>query len=228
MAYADLLIWQYRAKPKAKATAQLFDNQIATSLQDAINLIDVLNIDKAVGVNLDLVGRHIGQSRVLQNYAPIGFFGFKNGLGAMPFSRKGKGGGRFYRYRDPIKQSVVLNDDDYRFLIKARIIRNYQTATLNNLIAALLFIFGAGCVVTDNYDMTVSIKIPEQYKTKFKEFAVSELDILPRGTGVKYLIEWGEMPVTKYFGFAGADNALGFSKSGVGGAKFFNLNNEVV
>lgn len=224
MSYADLLIWQYRAKPKAKATAALFDNQIATSLQDTINLIDVLNIDKAVGVNLDLVGRHIGQSRVLQNYAPIGFFGFKDGLGAMPFSRKSKGGGRFYKYRYPIKQSVVLNDDDYRFLIKARIIRNYQTATLPNLIDALAFILGDACVVTDNYDMTVTIQIPEVYKTRFKEFALEELDILPRGTGVKYNIIWGDLPIKKYFGFNGAPNALGFSKAGDGGAKFLTVN----
>ncbi|WP_071058746.1 DUF2612 domain-containing protein [Pelistega sp. MC2] len=224
MAYAELLIWQYRGKPKAKATATLLDGYLSASFQDAIDVMNVLNIETAQGVNLDMVGRHVGQSRTLKNYAPIGFFGFKDGFGAMPFSKERKGGGQWYRYRDPLRQSVSLNDEDYRFLIRARISRNFQTATLPNLISALTFILGGDCIVTDNYDMTVTIQIPEVYKTRFKAFALEELDILPRGTGVKYNIIWGDVPITKYFGFRNAANALGFSQGGEGGAKFFIMN----
>lgn len=60
--YANLLILQYRGKPKAYATIQAFVkmfimDQIPTQVQDAFNL------DSAVGVQLDVLGKYAGVSR---------------------------------------------------------------------------------------------------------------------------------------------------------------------
>ncbi|MEX4506217.1 DUF2612 domain-containing protein [Haemophilus influenzae] len=105
----------------------------------------------------------------------------------MGFSQKRLGGAQWYRKRDPLSDSVRLSDDDYRFLIKCRILKNYQIGTLPNLIEACLFIFGEGCHIVDNYGMTVSISVPSASTSDFKRFAINHLDILPRQAGVQYL-----------------------------------------
>ena len=88
-----------------------------------------------------------------------------------------------------MSESARLNDEDYRFLIKCRIIKNYQTGTLPNIIEACRFIFGDGVIVIDNYDMSVSIKVKNSSLNTFKRFAINNLDILPRQVGVKLIYE---------------------------------------
>ena len=187
MAYADLLIWQYRNKPKAVATIKLIESIIAQGFVDLYQLQDVLNIETAIGHQLDLVGKHVGQGRIVNGYQLRKFFGFRGSPHALGFSRGTSGGGQWYRRRDPLADSVRLSDEDYRFLIKCRILKNYQTGTLPNLIEACRFIFGDGCRVIDNYDMTVSVSVSNQNISDFKKFAINHLDILPRQAGVQYL-----------------------------------------
>lgn len=187
MAYADLLIWQYRNKPKAVATIKLIESIIAQGFVDLYQLQDVLNIETAIGHQLDLVGKHVGQGRIVNGYQLRKFFGFRGSPHALGFSRGKSGGGQWYRRRDPLADSVRLSDEDYRFLIKCRILKNYQIGTLPNLIEACLFIFGEGCHIVDNYDMTVSISVPSAITSDFKKFAINHLDILPRQAGVQYL-----------------------------------------
>lgn len=187
MAYSDLLIWQYRNKPKAVATIKLMESIIAQGFIDLYQLQTVLDLEKAIGHQLDLVGKHVGQFRVINGYQLRKFFGFRNSLNGLGFSQKRNGGGQWYRRRDPLADSVRLSDVDYRFLIKCRILKNYQTGTLPNLIEACRFIFGPGCRVVDNYDMTVSVSIPSKNTSDFKKFAINHLDILPRQVGVQYL-----------------------------------------
>lgn len=187
MAYSDLLIWQYQDKPKALTTIKLLEETIAQGFIDLYQLQNVLNIEEATGDQLDLVGKHVGQLRIINGYQLRKFFGFQNAQNAMSFSRTRKGGGQWYRKRDPLADSVRLSDEDYLFLIKCRIIKNYQTGTLPNIIEACRFIFGEGCRIVDNYDMTVSISVPSASTSDFKKFTINHLDILPRQAGVQYL-----------------------------------------
>lgn len=187
MAYSDLLLWQYRHKPKAKETIQLLEKEIGKGFSDLFQLQNVLNIEEAMGVNLDLVGKHIGQSRIINGYQLRKFFGFRGSIHSLSFSLTRNGGGQWYRKRDPLSDSVQLSDEDYRFLIKCRILKNYQLGTLPNILEACQFIFGEGCNVIDNYNMTVNIALPRTNLTNFKQFAINHLDILPRQAGVQFI-----------------------------------------
>lgn len=155
MSYADLLIRQYRQKPRARATAELISNEFASTWHGLAELRSVLDIDKAEKANLDLVGKHVGQSRVLPGLVE------KYGL------------------------STVLQDEDYRFLIKCRIARNYMVGTAPNMEDALDFIFGTDAEVFDNYDMSYTVIIRAPMISEFKRIAITELDILPRPVGVR-------------------------------------------
>lgn len=60
--YADLIIIQYRNKPKARATIKLgVDLYLADGL--VFDLQNVLNIDTAQGAQLDLIGKILGCNR---------------------------------------------------------------------------------------------------------------------------------------------------------------------
>lgn len=189
MAYSDLLIWQYQGKPKALATIKLIEDEFAQSFTDLYQIQDVLSIETATGDQLDLVGKHVGQSRIVNGYTLRQFFGFKNAKNALGFSKELEGGGQWYRLRDPLADSVRLSDDDYRFLIKCRVIKNYQLGTVPNIIEACQFVFGDGCRVTDNLNMTVAVKVPKKKLTQFSKFAVQNLDIIPRQAGTKIIFE---------------------------------------
>ena len=189
MAYSDLLIWQYQGKPKALATIKMIEDEFAQSFIDLYRIQDVLSIETATGDQLDLVGKHVGQSRIVNGYTLRQFFGFKNAKNALGFSKEFDGGGQWYRLRDPLADSVRLSDDDYRFLIKCRVIKNYQLGTVPNIIEACQFVFGDGCKVVDNLNMTVTVKVPKKKLTQFSTFAVRNLDIIPRQAGTKIIFE---------------------------------------
>lgn len=209
MSYRDLLIWQYQGKTRAEATADVLASSFGDAWRGLAALRGVLDIDTAVGVNLDLVGKHVGQPRVLPDITPRGLFGFEGAEGAKGFSLGGDGGGKWYRLGDPIADSVVLNDDDYRFLIRCRVTRNYMTGTMPNIEDALDFIFDGRAEAYDQYDMTFTVVVREQGLTDFKRYAITKLDILPRPAGVRirFVLAAADAP----FGFYGVPGARGFN-----------------
>lgn len=205
MSYDRLLIWQYQGKPRAAATAELLSRQFGDAWQGLAALPETLDIDNAEGVNLDLVGKHVGQGRVLPGLAPRSLFGFHDVAGA-----KGFGKGKWYRMGDPLGESAVLDDDDYRFLIRCRIARNYQLGTIEDISAALRFIFNSETVVFDQYDMSLTVVIRTDQVSDFKRYALNTLDILPRPAGVR--IQFYVAVPQRAFGFRGAPGALGFNQ----------------
>ncbi|UXY51320.1 DUF2612 domain-containing protein [Pseudomonas tohonis] len=205
MSYDRLLIWQYQGKPRAAATAELLSRQFGDTWQGLAALPEALDIDNAEGVNLDLVGKHVGQGRVLPGLAPRSLFGFQDVAGA-----KGFGKGKWYRMGDPLGDSAVLDDDDYRFLIRCRIARNYQLGTIEDISAALRFIFNSETVVFDQYDMSLTVVIRTDQVSDFKRYALNTLDILPRPAGVR--IQFYVAVPQRAFGFRGAPGALGFNQ----------------
>lgn len=182
MAYSDLVIWQYRTKPKAIATLQAVESVFATAMEELLQLRSVLDIENANGHQLDIIGKHIGVSRAIKAAILKKFFGFQGSEQALAFNV-----GQWYRRRSPMGNDVLLDDDSFRFLIKCQILKNYQTATIYDLVNALRFCFGSGCSVADNVNGTVTISVPPKLLTEFKQFALHKLDILPRPAGVKYL-----------------------------------------
>lgn len=173
------LIWQYRKKPRARATAKLLNDEVYKTFDDAIKVAEILNIDTASGYALDLVGRHVGVSREQQNLILKDFFAFTQTEKKQGFNK-----GEFYRLGNSLKGSFYLNDSDYRFLIKAKIIKNYQTGTLENSYKSLEFLLGAGNFIFDNYDMTLNLVLKNAKTTQFLINLIFKNDILARPIGV--------------------------------------------
>lgn len=213
----DLLIWQYRHKPKARQTVGLFFKESREVWLSVQAVGEMLDIDTATGYALDLVGRHVGLSRTLRAFIPKEYFGWTGIEAALGF-----GAGIFYREGDPLKESSKLRDDDYRFLLRAKTLKNTQRPTLEGINASIRQLLGNNAFVVDNYDMTMNIVVSEMQLNSLRLYAVLNLDILVRPVGVwfKLIIISSEHP----FGWANNNQSFGFNEGKF--TRLINANNQ--
>lgn len=199
------LIWQYRGKPRARQTVGLLFSESRETWTSVITLASLLDIDKATGYGLDLIGRHVGLGRTLNAFIPKAYFGWQGADAAQGF-----GDGVFYRLGGALNDSTRLDDDDYRFLLRARVLKNTQRPTLAAISDAIRYLLGPQAVVIDNLDMSMNIVVPEKMLTPLRLYAVRHLDILVRPVGVRYqlIMIQGERP----FGWARDPMAFGFNE----------------
>lgn len=200
----DFLIWQYRQKPKARQTVGLLLFETRAAFESVIQLAEMLDVNQASGYGLDLIGKHVVISRVMKSLVPKDYFGFLGVEGALPFDV-----GVLYRYGDSLNGSSVLDDEDYRFFIKAKIIKNYQRPDIANISYSIRHLFSEQSFVIDNDDMTMNVVIAANYLTPFRLYAIKNLDILSRPIGVsyKYLVITDARP----FGWSSDLHAFGFN-----------------
>ncbi|PVZ86697.1 DUF2612 domain-containing protein [Serratia sp. S1B] len=201
---ADFLIWQYRRKPKARQTIGLLLYETQRLFESSIELANILNINISTRYALDLVGRHVGMGRVMKSFVPKTFFGWDAVDTAYGFNI-----GLFYRYKDSLTDSITLDDEDYRFFIKAKAAKNYQSPVIENITFAVRNLLGRASFVIDNYDMTMNIVTPSTELTPFRLYAIQHLDILVRPVGVSY--QYLVITNAKPFGWLGNTNAFGFN-----------------
>lgn len=115
---------------------------------------NLLNIDEAKGYHLDLIGQFVGQSRVLASFETGVYFGFEGAYQSGTFGdiNDPNTGAEWYdnnSYREDT--SKVLNDEQYRRVIKARICKN---GVVFNSIDELLEVIN---YLTGNTQTTLSV-----------------------------------------------------------------------
>ena len=198
------IIWQYRTKPKALGTIRAIYSETDNTFRNIIQVADILNIDKATGYALDLVGRHVGVFRVLPTAIAKEYFGWLEDDTTLSFNV-----GEFYRNGDALHASVVLNDNDYRFFIKARITKNYQTGEISNIIKSIKFVIGKHSNVIDSQNMTMNILVNSDQLNSLTLYAISKMDVLVRPVGVMY--QYVVLINNEPFGFAHDKQSCGFS-----------------
>jgi hypothetical protein len=175
----------------------------ATTLEAVLDTISKQSdIDVAEGVNLDVLGDIVGISRIIPFSIPLQFFGFTDSVPVgMPYGEDGhiEIGSRFREEGELATASSVLNDIEYRPLIRAKIIKNHSHGTGEDLIAGLKFIFDTDLIIIDdNMNMTIDIAIGRNLT--FLEKALFDLDILPRPAGVR-INQKETFVLNGYFGF---------------------------
>lgn len=160
--YADLLILQYRNKPRARATIKLgADIYLADGLVFELN--DVLNIDTAVGPQLDLIGKILNCPR---NVAGIQistkFFSFHIDENSLGFSTIGNPSNGVVKTRNNSNLSIYsLLDNDYRKLLKFKAISNVLIGTMAGIDEALYRVFGNTVKMVNNQDLSITYVVSE-------------------------------------------------------------------
>lgn len=196
--YADLLIIQYQ-KPKAIATIKALIEQALCNLLMLRIREECLNVDVSVGVNLDIIGKWVGIDRYFkgQKFDNEIWFALTDwNDNSQPTMLQGcfqdwnnpnDKDGRFLDYSLIISTSNKLNDDDFRLLIKLKIVKNSIVATAKNIDDSIYKIFKdtVYTVWGDSMNLTYYYN-PSQYVIiKLAE----EKGILPVPTGVKVEIK---------------------------------------
>lgn len=189
--YASLLILQYRNKPKARATVQLgAELYLADGL--VFQIQDLLDVDKAVGNWLNLIGKLVGAPR---NVPDIG----------------------------------LLNDEDYRILIKFKIAYNVMRASNKDMDDALYSLFGGDVILNNNQDLTINYIVADSIETPLKAALILGYLTSPIGIGFGYILQVPE-PL-KIFGYNTKrliGKAIGFStKNGLSEGQFLTKENIV-
>lgn len=137
--YVNLLIVQYHNKPKAMATIQLFaETMLANNI--FIDIENAYNLDTAVGVQLDVIGKYVGVTRYYSVLDLENFFSLETYLEPAPSSPPRWGFCDYATFGDfqyngsltygaIIAQNNSLSDTDYRTLLKFKISLNYSNAS---------------------------------------------------------------------------------------------------
>lgn len=154
---ADLIPFEmkdYLAEARARVTEQfkekdVFDRYLQLMLNSQIeiqntirDLMQLRDIDTAVGAQLDVIGRIVGQERELVAAELYEYFGFQGAVGAQSMGQYGTAlGGYFKSENTPAGKNVPLDDDNYRKYIKAKIFKNITASTPEEFISVVNLIF---------------------------------------------------------------------------------------
>jgi hypothetical protein len=172
------------------------------------------DIDNATGHRLDIIGNIVGIKRVVPFSLAKLFFGFDGDSTARGFDDlfQPVSSAPLKDLFEPDYTDTQLNDNDYRFFIKAKIAKNTVSAfmvsgqriSIQDVIQQL---FDGKAYVLDNMNMRLALVLPFGFDTAVLSL-VNALDLLPAGQGVGYGLFIASD--VDGFGFSDDANALGF------------------
>lgn len=157
--YTDLITNYHRDKPLFTQHVDLSTRPISDAGSAMNSLITAFDIDKAVGVQLDILGEWIGRKRTVALPIAGVYFSFDtDGLGWDQGVWQGP--------YDPDSGFTRLSDDTYRIILKAKIAINQWDGTndaLKSILDTALAGSGLTMQIVDGQDMTISIWVfPEK------------------------------------------------------------------
>lgn len=117
------------------------------------DLQQLRSIDTAVGAQLDIIGDIVGRPRGLVTAELFTYFGFQGAAlaGSYASLTDPTVGAPWYSLNAPTGVSREPSDEEYRIILKAKIIKNRTMARPEDVIAAYQFLFSAGQVTIDEY-----------------------------------------------------------------------------
>ncbi|WP_163855835.1 DUF2612 domain-containing protein [Paenibacillus elgii] len=154
--YIDLITSQHKTQPKYIAWLSSSLGIVDAGLELSKSLPGHFDIDKAKGIQLDLIGTIVGRSRVL-NFQPTG--------GTSP----------------------VLDDENYRLALKAKIAQNQWDGTIPQIYEIWYSLFDARLIIVDNQNMSMSALVEGQLDSIAIELVASGY-IIPKPSGVNLTI----------------------------------------
>lgn len=204
---------QFKQKPVLDKYLQLMNlgkEEIQTVLKDVMQL---RSIDTAVGVQLDVIGEIVGRPRGLVTSTIFEYFGFEGHPQAGSFGSVTDPtvGRPWYSLNAPLGLSRAPSDEEYRLILKAKIIKNRTLSRPEDVIEAYKFLFGTGRVtITENSDTSVRIgigKILSQVERGLLFDLGGAGTLLPKTVGVEYT--YSEFQADRVFATEGFPGGVG-------------------
>lgn len=156
--YLALITSEHSGKPKFEATVSACVAPLAKAQAVLKSLIKELDIDHAVGVQLDAVGEWIGRARRISTPLTSVYFAWDD------LDSVGWDSGVWKGVYDPDSGLVDLPDDAYRTLLRAKVAANNWNGTINQAYDVWTSAFGEDTylIIQDNQDMSMAVCISGQ------------------------------------------------------------------
>lgn len=180
---SQTIISQYANSPVLCALITSFSEMIdpTAKIDDFFRL--VFDLNTAQGYGLDVWGRIVGVSRVLNLPVAGEYLGFSQASDAEPF-----GQAPFFN-RQTLTTNFALSDTAFRRLIFAKALANISDGSIPSINRILTLLFGqyGNCYVTDGGDMTMTFTFGSDL-APVDLAIVSQSGILPKPVGVSSTI----------------------------------------
>jgi len=205
------LATQYRDSLKLIAYIKALLHEADTLESVFRDLLENRWIETATGVNLDILGSIVGQTREFIDAEIFDYFGFADNPIAQSFGTLADVGigGRFRAVDEATQGIRLLTDDEYRLFIKARIIRNTTSSTPEEIITQLRFLFNSPLIlIKEGLKASYEISIGRRLSLNEKSI-ISQTNIVPKTAGVSasYITEFYS---NDFFSFKTIPGSLGF------------------
>ncbi len=151
--YTDLITNYHSQKPLFVNHVDFITRPLTDTANAMTAFITEFDIDEAIGVQLDILGKWIGRTRVVSQ--PISGIYFSFDTDGLGFDQ-----GVWQGPYDPDAGFTNLSDETYRIILKAKIAINHWNGTNETLPAILdTALAGSGLTmqIVDNQDMTISV-----------------------------------------------------------------------
>lgn len=217
----DLITTQFQDKDIFNRYLRLLKTGIQETLYVARDLMQKRDIDSATGAQLDNIGEIVGQPRVLISTDLYPFFGFEGDLVANSFGTyyNNQIGGYWYSYGGKVGGDVTLNDEQYRLIIKAKIIKNNARGTNEDYIRFGNFVFNAQIGFEDDGGSRCTVLVGRRlsmFEKAIMAYVFNGTDYNftyhPKPLGVGVGVE--EFDATGTLGFLGTPGAKGMISLG--------------
>lgn len=148
----SLVLSQYADSPNLLSLLNIYCQELNLIQQVTEEIIDLRYIDKAFGVQLDLVGALVGAKRTLSGVLVTGYFGYLESAQSLGMGLEGdnRTGGIFKSNSDEEYQDIRLTDDLFLNWIKAKILLNNTEGGKEDCISFFKLLLN---------DMTLPVKI---------------------------------------------------------------------
>ena len=208
--YVNLLIIQYNNQPKMRETISEFvEQELANNLTFQVR--DGFDLNTAVGVQLDSIGKYVGIDRFYEGQSFSGVnFGFVTYANETPnaqtgfadHSDVGTKAGKFVQYKDVVSGGLTLGDDDYRIILKLKVVQNNINHSHKEVDDSLFSFFGDDVRADSTGGMVMNYFIPDNLTALIKVALTKDVLPRPMGVGIGYLI----LKKSRFFGFATYQN----------------------
>lgn len=189
--WQETLLSQYVSSPTLVALIESLNDAIDPGVDLQNFYTYIWDVQTAVGNGLDIWGRIVGVSRILQVATSDVYFGFNEAFlhssttGSQPFNQD-----PFYSGAQ-VTQSYRLGDPDYRTLILAKAASNITDGSIPSINAILRYLFGGyGKAYVENTGAKTM-----NYRLKFTPTNVQiaifqNSGAIPRPAGVAATLAW--------------------------------------
>ena len=193
--YGNLLIIQYNGKEKITSTVSLLVEKLLSE-NLAFDLKDTFDLETSTGEQLDFIAKYIGVTRFYKgDLIEPDNFGFVTYDNTTPLTQTGfttyadfeTKTGQFFDYFDATSGTLALGDEDFRTVIKLKILQNNSNHSHKSINDGLYNFFTTDIIAESTKYMAMDYFVSTSYIRIFNIAVQKKVIPLPMGVRLRVI-----------------------------------------